>query len=258
MSVSSVVVAFVAAAAVVVSGCVPDRPDRVGTSVRGAQQPAGARDCSAIFADLVEREGRRPGTSAEASLVAADASRPPRVPVGDIGDWVVRTASHVIYIEDGYPTTRCGNAGTPSIAGTEALTATAPTSEVPPFTDADLREAVDRHPAGVAVYLWSPHMPLSVDGYAELAAATEARGLGVVPLLFAESDLDFAGREATRAGMPDSALRTVASAELILRDAQLHAPSVLVFKGRSASPVMPGYRNAEGYGRWLDEVAHLF
>ncbi len=249
MSVPSVVVAFLAAAAVVVGGCVPDRPDRSGTSVEGARQPAGATDCSAIFAQLVARGG---------GARMAVPFRPLRVPVGDIGDWMVGTPRHVLHIEDGQPTTRCGKAGAWSIAVADALTATATASEVPSFTDADLRAAVERHPSGVAIYLWSPHMPLSVDGYSELREAAEARGLGVVPLLFAESDLDFARREAARAGMPESALLTVASAELILRDAQLHAPSVVVFRGRRASSVLPGYRNAEGYGRWLAEVAHLF
>ena len=55
---------------------------------------------------------------------------------------------------------------------------------------------------------------------------------GLVPVLFAGSDRDFARREAERVGMPPAALREVRSVELTMRDGQIHAPSILVFTGR--------------------------
>jgi hypothetical protein len=133
------------------------------------------------------------------------------------------------------------------------------------FTDADLRAVVGstlgseaqragargQGFAGVVVYAWSPHMPLSVDGFREIRAATTELGLRLVPVLFAGSDRDFARREAERVGMPPAALREVRSVELTMRDGQVHAPSILVFTGRRASPVLPGYRNAAGYRRYL-------
>ncbi|MBT8488440.1 MAG: hypothetical protein HKO77_01125 [Gemmatimonadetes bacterium] len=254
MSVRSVVVVLVAAATVVVVGCVPDQPERMdsaggaeGSLRRALPSRMDARDCADMFDRLVEARGRR-GPTIRGAGSGGSSSGPLRVPVGEIGDWVVGTAEdEVVLVEDGRPASVCGPTGTPERPG----------PSVPPegrvlFTDADLRTVVRGHEKGVAIYVWSPHMPLSVDGYSELVVAAEERGVTVVPLLFAESDPDFARREAARVGMPSPALRTVAAAELLLRDAQVHAPSVIVFRGREASPVMPGYRNAEGYGRWLD------
>lgn len=120
------------------------------------------------------------------------------------------------------------------------------------FSDADLASALGTSPDGVVVYLWSPHMPLSVDGYQEVRRAADSVGLPLIPLLFAGSDTAFARREAERMGMPDEALRTVASRELLRRDLLVHAPSLLLVTPGRTSPVLPGYRDAEGYRRWLD------
>jgi hypothetical protein len=95
-------------------------------------------------------------------------------------------------------------------------------------------------------------MPLSVDGWAELDAAARSLGLVAVPVLIDEADADFARREADRVGMPPEALRAITSIELIMRDLQLHAPTILVFAEDRVSPVLPGYRNSDGYRRFLE------
>jgi hypothetical protein len=120
------------------------------------------------------------------------------------------------------------------------------------FTDRDLREVL-RSAGATVVYVWSPHMSLSVDGYAEIARASEALGLELVPVLFPGGDREFAAREALRAGMPAEALRESASLELIYRDAHVHAPTIVVFDGGRVSPVLPGYRDAAGYRRFLED-----
>lgn len=262
MAVRPVVVALGAAATVFVSGCVPDSPSRLGGGGTDRADPEALpfrvtdADCRTIHDRAVEERGRRGSSILAApdgvgrSPAVIEALTTVRTPVGDIGDWVIRTPTDgVVLVEDGRAATLCGPTGAPRRAS-------GPVSSVGglALTDADLRRAVGRHPGGLVVYVWSPHMPLSVDGYAPLREAAEARGLVVLPALFAGSDAGFAQREAERAAMPDSALRFLAATELILRDAQVHAPSVVVFQGVEASPVMPGYRNAEGYGRWLDAV----
>lgn len=123
-----------------------------------------------------------------------------------------------------------------------------------PFTDADLQSALAEASGPLVVYVWSPHMPLSVDGYPEIAAAGEALDLTVVPVLFAGSDREFAAREASRVGIPEAGLRELVSSELLGREAQVHAPSIVVFDGERVSPVLPGYRNAAGYRRYLEGV----
>ena len=122
----------------------------------------------------------------------------------------------------------------------------------PTFTDADLRAAIDASEGGtVIVYAWAPHMPLSVDGYPEVVEAARALGADLIPLLVGYSDLEFARREALRVGIPTGGLREVDANELVMRDLQLHAPSILVFSAGRIAPVLPGYRDAAGYRRYL-------
>ena len=120
-----------------------------------------------------------------------------------------------------------------------------------PFTDADLRAGLGER--ATVVYTWSPHMPLSVDGYREIAQASRALDARLIPVLFAGGDRAFARSEAQRVGIPDEGLREIASIELVFRDAHVHAPTILVFHAGRVSPVLPGYRNADGYRRFLEE-----
>jgi hypothetical protein len=126
------------------------------------------------------------------------------------------------------------------------------------FSDADLSAALaltggPGEPRGVIVYLWAPHMPLSVDGYAEIAAAGASLELPVVPVLSPGSDPDFAVREAGRVGIPSDALREATSVELAFRDAYVHAPAIVAFVGGRASPVLPGYRDRDAYVTFLED-----
>ncbi len=230
------VVALVVTATVLVGGCVPEPPRRLEEG-----------PCASTYSALVEGWVARGPAFGDG---AQDGTVPVRTPVGEIGDWVVRTPrGDVVLVDDGRAVPVCGAAEGRAGVSVEV---TDEGGIVAPFTDADLRAALETHADGVVVYVWSPHMPLSVDGYREVLGAATRRGFTVIPVLFAASDGAFARREARRVGMPESALRTVTSAELLLRDAQVHAPSVVVFRGRTVSPVMPGYRDADGYGRWLD------
>jgi hypothetical protein len=96
-------------------------------------------------------------------------------------------------------------------------------------------------------------MSLSVDGYQEIAAACASLGLTLVPVLFPGSDPEYARREAVRGGVPTQGLREATSVELSLRDAHVHAPSIIAFGRGRVSPVLPGYRDAAGYARFLEE-----
>lgn len=121
------------------------------------------------------------------------------------------------------------------------------------FTDDDLRGALrgGDGASSVVVYLWSPHMPLSVDGWPEIVQASARVGARVVPVLFPDGDRGFAEREAARVGMPVTGLREASSVDLTFRDALVHAPAILVYTADGVSPVLPGYRDAGGYERYL-------
>ena len=42
------------------------------------------------------------------------------------------------------------------------------------------------------------------------------------------------------------------SVELIERELPVHAPAIVAFLGERASPILPGYRNAAGYTRFIE------
>ena len=182
-----------------------------------------------------------------------------RFPTRDLGAWLVLEAG-----ESSATVSRVtpDSVTTQAFASDCAPSTTRQTNRFPDggperFTDADLRRTVSSARAGgapgVVVYLWSPHMPLSVDGYREIQAAAKDHGLGLVALLFPGSNLVFAAAEAERAGIPADALREAASVELTFRDALVHAPTILVFDGDRVSAVLPGYRSAEGYRGFLSQ-----
>jgi len=140
-----------------------------------------------------------------------------------------------------------------SVVESSPESAIGPTDSTIGFRDQDLAAAIsEAAPDPVVVYLWSPHMPLAVDGVAEVLEAGEQTGARVEIVLIDHADMDFARREVERVGLPENAMRVAASVELLMRDGQLHAPSMLIFSVDRVSPVMPGYRNAEGYARFIE------
>ncbi len=129
-----------------------------------------------------------------------------------------------------------------------------PGAPAPAFTDADLTALVGSGTSGV-IYLWSPHLPLSVDGYAHVADAADRRGLKVEPLLAADADRRFAAEAVTAGRLPATALRAADAVELEFRGLALHAPAVLVFAGgRLRGPVLPGYKTADEYADFFTRV----
>lgn len=121
------------------------------------------------------------------------------------------------------------------------------------FDDRDLELLLERHPSAM-IYLWSPHLPLSVDGYREAAAAAASRGLGFAAVVHPSSDRAFVEEAAEAAGIPPEARRPLSSVELSFRDLAVHAPAILVYvDGRAQSP-LPGYRSAAGYLEYLDAL----
>jgi hypothetical protein len=236
----------------ILAGVASCAPDRVRPTV--AEGLIGAAPCADRVTSLMSEWG-----TAVTYLEAPPSytgSHVYRFPTERLGEWVVLTLPV---------------AGPPSLTRVESSGATGFSfdadcsvqesfveHESPPgaraelFTDDDLRDALNSERGGVVIYSWSPHMPLSVDGYQEVAAAARSRGMIALPVLIAFSEAGFARREAERAGIPEAGVRQMDSVELIQRGAQLHAPSIFVFAQVGVSALLPGYRNAEGYGRFLD------
>jgi hypothetical protein len=121
------------------------------------------------------------------------------------------------------------------------------------MTDADLEHHAARSRRFV-VYLWSPHMPLSVDGLRQVSLASRRLGVELLPVLHPHADHSYAERVAREADLPPGATRRAASVELTFRDLLIHAPSLLLYvDGRPAGLAVPGYRDAAGYERVIRE-----
>ena len=120
------------------------------------------------------------------------------------------------------------------------------------MTDDVLSSLIERTGAGV-IYIWSPHLPLSVDAYPHVAAAAETLGLALTALLDPAASVDYARDVGAAAGLPASSLRSFDSVELLFRNATLHAPTMVVYaNGRIRGLAIPGYRDADGYRRAIE------
>ena len=204
-------------------------------------------------ADAVAAQRREWGAASAAisqpSIVPDD--RLQHWPTTALGVWLVErttgTESTLTRVSpDGLVRVRWSSTCTPTRDERPRVPATQPA-----FTDRDLAALLDRRAGGV-LYLWSPHMPLSVDGYAELRQAAAAKRLEVVALLDPQSDRQFAAASVTEGRLPVAALRVADSVELQFRELPLHAPAVVVFRdGRLQATVLRGYRSAEGVAAFL-------
>lgn len=258
--------ALAVASGVLLLGCVPDRPVRTEVDALAASVP-----CSAEVGRVLRAWSAGPRYLAGPPGLGGAARH--RIPAGGIGRWVVLSLA-----PSGMPVLerwsdgryerialdrRCAPAGSGVGSRGHAIGAPSGGSGRAPsapgtFTDDDLRRALAARGAGgqgrsaLVVYAWSPHMPLSVDGYAEIRTAAGSLGMRVEPVLLPGSDRAFARREAERVGMPVAALREAASVELAMRDALVHAPTIVAFGRSRASPVLPGYRDVDGYREYLE------
>ena len=121
------------------------------------------------------------------------------------------------------------------------------------FTDDELKDrlaADDR----LVVYLWSPHLPLSVEGYHEIRDASDGLGVPFVALVDAGAETGFVDRLAEAEGIPAESRRPMASVELLFRDLAVHTPSVIVFANGQVSAPLPGYRSRDAYRAHLEAV----
>lgn len=124
----------------------------------------------------------------------------------------------------------------------------------PRFTDDDLAERLAAGGAGL-IYVWAPHMPLSVDAAGALLAAAARRRLPVEIVLHPDADRAFAARVAADHGWSADRLRVADSVELTFRDVFVHAPAVQAWAGgRLTGSAYPGGHTADEYGIFLDRV----
>lgn len=221
------------------------------TSLGAAAPAAGQEAFPGPCAAAVSRQLRAWGAAGEPRDQAATTTR--HWPTRLIGTWVTESRGPAPVLLRVSPTRVTRLAWTEGCVARREERAR-PAVATPRFTDADLTALVSSGRAGV-VYVWSPHMPLSVDGYRAIAAAAAARGLTLHAMLQPGADRAFAQASLARGGLPRDALRIADSVELSFRDVHLHAPSILVFAhGRIVGDAWPGYHSADEYGAFLDRM----
>lgn len=127
-------------------------------------------------------------------------------------------------------------------------------ADPPRFDDDALVERLSRTPRGV-IYVWSPHMPLSVDAIPALTAAAAAQGLAVDLVLDPAADRAFAARVAAAHALPAPSLRVADAIELSFRDVLVHAPTAIVYAfGAFAGDAYPGGHTADEYTAYFTRV----
>jgi hypothetical protein len=115
------------------------------------------------------------------------------------------------------------------------------------WADRDLGTLLQETGTGL-LFVWSPHMPLSVDAYHHAARAAAAEGIAMTVLLHPDADAEYARVTASFGRLPAAALRSFRSIELSMRNATIHAPSVFIYRdGRLSGLALPGYRNEASY-----------
>jgi len=208
-----------------------------------AAPPSIASRCQAAVEERLADWGA--GAERYRDIDGAFGARESRIATGTLGTWVLLHEP-----PDGAPSlVRVEESGTTRVsfdAGCHESSSFEPRPPAPglAFTDRDLRALVASTPRGV-LFVWSPHMPLSVDAYRTVSELARRMGLSFTALRDPMSDAAYAASVAREAGMPPSALRSFASVELSFRQATLHAPALLVFAhGRFSGMAVPGYREA--------------
>ena len=156
--------------------------------------------------------------------------------------WAMPTLARID--EHGTTRTHFGPSCTPTQSRERAAAVNQPADT---FGDDDLAALMSDGTPGV-IYVWSPHMPLSVDAYHHVVRVTADLGVTMTALLDRAVDPSYAESIAASSAIPEDARRTLRSVELTFRNATVHAPSLLVYAdGRVLGLAVPGYRDGAGY-----------
>jgi hypothetical protein len=116
------------------------------------------------------------------------------------------------------------------------------------FTDAELAKEIQENKSGL-IYAWSPHMPLSIQGYELARKAAEKAKVRFIPVLDPYAE----GRKVASDGGGKKG-KAIESLDLLLRGMTIHFPSALVFhNGRITSRLLPGLAAGEGYDQFIKE-----
>jgi hypothetical protein len=125
------------------------------------------------------------------------------------------------------------------------------------FQDKDLDKLLSiskkTHKKGL-IYIWSPHMPLSLRGVHEAKKITKSKGIELTVVLDPYASADLAAKVATRESFPKAYLRPLESRVLLEKNMTLHFPSVIPYRdGTLARDMRGGYDNPKRLASYLEK-----
>lgn len=125
------------------------------------------------------------------------------------------------------------------------------------FSDAELDKTLNANPWGV-IYVWTPYMPLSVEGLKEIRDAVHAKGGNLTVLLDPKAD-PVEAKKWIGKGATDADLNPATSDELNSREMGLHYPIAFIYKNKFLSNrTYVGFKYNNIYQKWIDiESAEL-
>jgi hypothetical protein len=125
------------------------------------------------------------------------------------------------------------------------------------FTDKDLdqilKTSLSKKTQGL-IYVWSPHMPLSIRGVREAERIAKEKKLKLIILLDPYSNLSAAQQISRKEKFPETYLARLESRKLLRKEMTVHFPSLIVFnKGGLAGEMRGGYDNPQRLADYLDK-----
>lgn len=121
------------------------------------------------------------------------------------------------------------------------------------FNDMHLKKLVDEKKTGI-IYLWSPQMPLSIQGVNNIIKATKQQQLNLTVLLDSNADLAQAKKMQEENKWPTSFLARANSLELEMRNAFIHFPNLLFYSHQKMQmEIAPGLKTIKNYQALLQE-----
>jgi hypothetical protein len=119
------------------------------------------------------------------------------------------------------------------------------------FSDADLDKELQSHSWGV-IYVWSPHMPLSIQGLKTVKDAVKKKDGAVIYLVDGEATQQEINEVLAVNPVAIKESRMVASRKIDSLLPSLHYPTAYYFKNQMISPShLRGFKEVAGYDKWL-------
>ncbi|WP_157765794.1 thioredoxin family protein [Halobacteriovorax marinus] len=125
------------------------------------------------------------------------------------------------------------------------------------FLDRDLDQLLKKEKRGV-IYLWSPHMSLSVYELVEMKKYLSSLKIPVTILLDLNADIDFANKSLQKYDLPLEYLKRMNSRKLENFGATIHYPSTIFYKDGELVKRVPGFNGKKSLQdlikRYLGEI----